>query len=115
DAGAAPTVRLLAAGTLARLNDPVAVTQLGAALRGDTAPEVRRACAQALGRFGGHGVVQALREAAPLEPDVIVRSEVVKALLAQGSAARAALAEISRSDPDATIRELARGSVDESR
>lgn len=83
DAGASSGVRLHAAGTLARLADPAAVTPLGGALRADAAPEVRRACAQALGRIGGAGAVQALSQAAPDEPDEIVRAEIAQALAGQ--------------------------------
>jgi hypothetical protein len=110
--GASPNVRLLTAGTLARLADPAAVMPLGAALRADTAPEVRRACAQALGRIPGAGAVQALTEAAPDEPDVIVRAEIVHALAAQGGPARAAVARIARGDADPGVRDLARHSLD---
>jgi hypothetical protein len=111
DAGASPTVRLAAAGTLARLADPVAVASLGDALR-DSAPEVRRAVALALGRIGGSEALQALGDAVSDEPDLIVRAEIVHALAAQGNAARESLARIARSDPDQTIRKLAQGSVD---
>lgn len=110
--GASANARLHAAGTLARLGDPAAIPALGAALQSDAAPEVRRASAQALGRIGGAGSVQVFTEAVSDEADVIVCAEIVHALAAQGSAARAALARIARSDPDATIRDLARGSVD---
>lgn len=107
DAGVSSNTRLQALGTLARLADPAAVTALGAMLRADAMPEVRRASAQALGRIGGGAAVQALIQAASDEPNVIVRAEIVHALVAQGSVARPALARIARDDPDATVREVA--------
>jgi hypothetical protein len=109
---AAPTVRLIAAGTLARLADPEAVVPLGKALRADPALEVRRACAQALGRIGGAGALRALADVASREPDQTVRAELVHALAAQGYLARDALAQIARSDEDAGVRSLAHRSLD---
>jgi hypothetical protein len=111
DAAASPNVRLHAIGTLARLGDPSVVPALGVALRTDGAPEVRRASAQALGRIGG-GALQTLAEAVSDQPDVAVCAEIVHALAAQGSAAHDALSWIARSDLDASIRELALGSVE---
>ncbi len=107
-----PSIRVLAAGTLARLADRAAVTSLSAALRMDDAPEVRSACALALGRIDGSEVVQVLMAAATEEPDQIVRLEIVHALEAQGKAAFAALARIARNDPDAAVRKLARRNID---
>jgi hypothetical protein len=104
--------RLRAAGALARLADPVAITALGAALCSDADPEVRRASAQALGRIGGPGALQMLTQAAPNEPSVMVRAEIVHALAAQGAAAYAVLVRIAGSDPDATIVDLARINID---
>lgn len=109
---ASPNTRLLAAATLARIADAEAVVPLGAALRTDAAPEVRRACAQALGRIPGAGALHALAEAAPEEPDAMVRAEIVHALAAQGSNARDAMTRIARDDADAGVRDLARLSLD---
>jgi hypothetical protein len=107
-----PKVRLLAAATLGRLADSAAVIPLGAAIRADAVPEVRRACAQALGRIPDAGAVQALAEAALDEPDLNVRIEVVHALAAHGSIARATLTRIVHSDPDPAVRDLAQDSLD---
>jgi hypothetical protein len=110
--GASVNIRILAAGTLARLADPEAVMPLGAALRADTTAEVRRACAQALCRIPSAGSLQALAEASWEEPDVIVRAEIVHALAMQGSKARDAMARIARDDTDAGVRDLARLSLE---
>jgi len=108
---ASPNMKLHAAGTLARLADPTAVPALSTVLKSDLPPEVQRASAQALGRIGGTASVQVLTEAIAEVSNVTVRAEIVHALAAQGSAAYAALAHIARSDPEATIRELAQGSI----
>jgi hypothetical protein len=106
DAG--PEIRLLAAGTLARLADPSSAGALGEALRGDPAPEVRRASAQALGRIGDSVAVRLLVDAVSGEPDVVVRAEMVNALLASANPPRAALGRIAATDADASVRLLAR-------
>jgi hypothetical protein len=70
---------------------------------------VRRECAQSLGRFQGDGAaIRALAEAAPHEPDVMVRLTIVHALAAHGAPARDALDRIARDDADARVRDLAR-------
>jgi hypothetical protein len=84
DRGTSPSLKIQVAGTLARLVDTAAVPSLSAALRTDDAPEVRRACAQALGRIPGADAVRALKAAAPDEPEVTVRAEIGHALAAQG-------------------------------
>jgi hypothetical protein len=103
---------LVNARMLARLGDPAAVSSLGAALRCDAAPEVRRAAAQALSGFACTDAAEVLGGAISEQPDMIVRAEIVHALMAQGRTARTALEPIAGSDPDATIRKLARAALD---
>ncbi|WP_433727395.1 HEAT repeat domain-containing protein [Actinoplanes sp. CA-051413] len=112
DLGADADLRLIAAGTLARIADPAVVVPLRAALRTDPAAEVRRGSAQAIGRIGGAEAISALAEAASREPDMLVRMEIVHALRAQGAGARAVLAGIADGDPDAAVRQLARYGFD---
>ena len=104
-------VRLFTATALGHLEDPAAVTALGASLQADPAPEVRRACAQSIGRIDGPDAVRLLSEAASHEADVTVRAEIVHALTIQGDTARAALDRIARHDTDLNLRNLARGSL----
>ncbi len=113
NAGAEADSRLLAAGTLARFADPSSAGALGKALRQDGAPEVRRACAQALGRISGGRAVQALTQAAAAEPDAMVRLEIVRALASQGDIVRAVLARIAQDDHDPAVRKLALTSLGE--
>ena len=112
NAKTSPSLRILAAGTLARLGDPASVSALGAALQSDAAPEVRRAAAHALSRFTCPEALEVLRPAISEEPDMIVRSDIVHALVVQGRAARTVLKLTAANDPDATIRKLAQAGLD---
>ena len=101
-------IKIQAAAVLARLDDSAAIPTLGRALEKNPLPEVRNACAQALGRMSGDGAIDALYNAASLESDVMVRIELVHALASKGRRALASLARIAESDKDAKIRELAK-------
>jgi hypothetical protein len=105
-------VRLLTATTLGHLSDPAAAVTLGTSLCADPAPEVRRACAQAIGRTGTPDAVGLLSAAVSHESDVTVRAEIVHALILQGDAARTVLERIAGSDADLSLRNLARGSLE---
>ena len=107
DGSAIPETRVLASKALADLGGRSAAAPLGAALRADPADDVRRACAQQLGRLQGAEAIQALAGAATGERDVSVRVEIVHALSAQGFPARKALERIAHDDADASVRDLA--------
>ncbi|MCB9267674.1 MAG: HEAT repeat domain-containing protein [Lewinellaceae bacterium] len=106
--GGGADLKIMTAGTLASFADQEAIAPLGEALQKDSAPEVRRACAQALGRFHSTEALEALAKSMPDEPDTAVRIEIVHALAAQGAPAGGTLRRIALSDPDERVRSLAR-------
>ncbi|MCI0634559.1 MAG: HEAT repeat domain-containing protein, partial [Actinobacteria bacterium] len=75
-----PTVRLTAAETLGRLEDPRAIEALTRALRQDPDAKVRAMAAWALGQIEDPAAVPALSDALRDDEDVVVRQRAAEAL-----------------------------------
>ena len=99
--------RLMAIRALARNKDEAAVAMLGALLAQDADGMVRRIAATALGNVGGKSAAAAL-EAALADPQVEVRIQAMRGLLAiDGKAAAAPLGELALGDADPALRRQA--------